>query len=103
MHVLIVQIHVKPEAVTAFKEAIEDNAANSRKEPGVVRFDVLQQVEDPTRFLLVEVYRTPADHASHRETPHYNRWREAVVDMMAEDRIGTKYVNLSPADEVWGA
>ena len=101
MHVLLVHLRVKPEFVEAFKEAILDNAQNSIQEAGVVRFDVLQQADDETRFTLVEVYRSAADHASHRETAHYLRWRDAVADMMAEPRQGIRYMNVFPPDDQW--
>jgi autoinducer 2-degrading protein len=91
MHIVHVFVHVKPDAIEAFKDATLDNARNSMQEPGVLRFDVLQQPDDPTRFLLVECYRAPADQVAHRETAHYLRWRDAVADMMAEPRAAVKY------------
>jgi quinol monooxygenase YgiN len=101
MIILIVQIHVKPGTVTAFEAATEDNAVNSRLEPGVVRFDVLRQHEDPTRFALVEVYRDQAAVAAHKTTAHYLRWRDGVADCMAEPRVGVAYSNVSPVDSAW--
>ncbi len=101
MHILLVHIHVKPEALEAFQRATLDNAQNSVQEPGVVRFDFLQQAEDPSRFTLVEVYRTPEDHARHRETAHYLRWRSTVEEMMAEPRQGIKYRAVFPTDAGW--
>ena len=101
MIILIVQIHVKADAVTAFEAATEDNAANSRLEPGVVRFDVLQEQQDATRFALVEVYRDQPAVAAHKTTAHYLRWRDAVADLMAELRVGVAYSNLSPSDSDW--
>lgn len=103
MHVLLVHLRVKPEFVDAFKAAIVENACGSLGEPGVVRFDVLQQSEDATRFTLVEVYRTQNDHALHRETAHYLKWRDAVADMMAEPRQGVRYQNVFPEDESWNS
>ena len=91
MQIVLVHVHVKPEFVQAFKEATIDNASNSVKEPGIARFDVIQQVEDPTHFILVEVYKTPNASGAHKETAHYNRWRNTVVGMMAEPRQGIKY------------
>ena len=91
MHIVHVSVHVKPDAVDAFEAATLDNARHSMQEPGVVRFDVLQQPDDPSRFLLVECYRAPADQLAHRETAHYLRWRDAVADMMAEPRAATKF------------
>jgi len=100
---LIVQVHahVKPEFVEAFRQATIENARESVKEPGVARFDVIQQVDDPTRFILVEVYRTPEAPAQHKETAHYQRWRDTVAEMMAEPRTSVKYANVFPADEGW--
>ncbi len=102
MYIVQVFVHVKPEYIDAFRAAVLDNAANSVQEPGIARFDVLQQLDDPQRFLLVEVYRTPEDQARHRETAHYARWRDTVADMMAEPRSAVKYGNAYPADEGWG-
>ena len=102
MHIVHVFIHVKPKFVEAFRAATLDNARNSAQEPGVARFDVLQQSDDPARFVLVEVYRTPDDPARHRETAHYLRWRAAVADMMAEPRVGIVYNAVFPDDSGWG-
>jgi quinol monooxygenase YgiN len=87
--------------VEAFKQASTDNARNSVQEAGIARFDVIQQAEDPTRFILVEVYKTSDAPAAHKETAHYARWRDTVADMMAEPRQGIKYTNIFPADENW--
>src|SRR5438876_1803866 len=101
---LIVQVYVqvKPEFVEAFREATVANARNSVQEAGIARFDVLQQSDDPTRFLLVEVYRTPEDTARHKETEHYKIWRDTVEEMMAEPRRSVKFTNVFPADAGWG-
>ena len=101
MQIVLVHVHVKPESVEAFKQATIENASNSVKEAGIARFDVIQQVDDPTRFILVEVYKTAEAPAAHKETAHYLRWRDTVVDMMAEPRQGVKYINLFPNDENW--
>lgn len=101
MHIVLVHVHVKPEVVEEFKRLTLDNASNSAKEPGVARFDFLQQAEDPTRFTLIEVYHTPQDQEAHRQTAHYLRWRDAVTDMMAETRYGVRYTNLFPDDSGW--
>ncbi len=101
MYIVHVHVHVKPEFVEAFKEITIENARNSVQEPGIARFDVIQQTDDPTRFVLVEVYRTPEDPAKHRETAHYNKWRELAEPMMAEPRTRVVYANLFPADEGW--
>ncbi len=92
MVVMLVYVHVKPECVEDFKAASIENAKNSLQEPGVVRFDVIQERDDPTRFVLIEVYRTPEDHPKHRETAHYLAWRDTVADMMAEPRSATHYI-----------
>ena len=101
MHILQVNVHVKADCIEAFKAATLANAEASRREPGVARFDVLQQQDDPTRFQFIEVYRSPEAHAAHRETAHYARWRDAAAAMMASPRTATKFSNLSPADEGW--
>jgi autoinducer 2-degrading protein len=99
--IIHVHVHVTPESVDGFKAASLANAEASRRETGVLRFDVVQEREDPTRFVLVEVYRSSEAHAAHRETAHYAAWRDAVNDMMAEPRKGVKYVNASPEDSGW--
>ena len=93
---LIVQVfvHVKPEFVEAFKVATLDNATNSVQEPGIARFDVLQQQDDPTRFTLIEAYRTDDAPAAHKATAHYARWRDTVEPMMAEPRTNVKYIDV---------
>jgi (4S)-4-hydroxy-5-phosphonooxypentane-2,3-dione isomerase len=101
MYIILVHIHIKAESMEEFKLATLDNAKNSVQETGVERFDVLQQSEDPTRFTLVEVYRSSDDHAKHRETAHYERWRDRVTDMMVDPRVGIKYSNVFPEDKDW--
>ena len=101
MHILHVHIHVKPECVEAFKAASAENARNSIREAGVARFDVIQQADDPTRFMLVEAYRSQEAHAAHRETRHYQTWKETVEPMMAEPRKPLKYINVFPLDADW--
>lgn len=101
MQIVHVHVHVKPEFVEAFKQATIENATNSVKEAGIAHFDIIQQVDDPTRFILVEVYKTPEASGAHKETAHYKRWRDAVMKMMAEPRQGIKYVNLFPDDSSW--
>jgi quinol monooxygenase YgiN len=101
MHILLVHIHVKPECLDAFEAATAKNASASRREPGVVRFDVLRQRDDPTRFVLVEVYRTPDAAAAHKITSHYLEWKDAVPPYMAGPRVGTTYFNMSPPDQDW--
>lgn len=101
MHIVLVHIAVKPEFLEEFKRATRDNAGNSVREEGILRFDVLQQKDDPCRFVLVEVYRRVEDQAAHRETAHYLRWRDTVAGMMAEPRVGVSYGNFYPADTGW--
>jgi quinol monooxygenase YgiN len=102
MFIVHVFVHVKDGQIEAFKSATVENASNSVKEPGVARFDIIQQMDDPTRFVLVEVYRTPDDPARHKETAHYQKWRDTVADMMAEPRSSIKYVNVFPDKQGWG-
>jgi (4S)-4-hydroxy-5-phosphonooxypentane-2,3-dione isomerase len=94
-----VHVHVKPESVEAFKQAILENARASIQEPGVLRFDVVQQAGDPARFLLVEIYRDAEAQAQHRATGHYQVWRNAVADMMETPRVGVQYISIFPGDE----
>lgn len=98
MLIVHVFVHVKPDRVEAFKAASRENARNSVQEPGIARFDVMQQQDDPTRFVLVEIYRTTEDPAKHKETDHYAKWRDAVEDMMAEPRTSVKYDNVFPGE-----
>ncbi len=101
MHIVLVHIHVKPEFIEAFKVASIENARNSLLEPGIARFDVIQQIDEPTNFELIEVYRTSGDPARHKETVHYNKWRELAEPMLAEPRTRTLYNNLFPVDLDW--
>lgn len=100
---LIVHVHarVKPEHIEAFKAATLENARQSVREPGIARFDVVQQMDDLTRFVLVEVYRTPDATAKHKETAHYAKWRDAVAPLMAEPRTSVKFGNVFPDDMEW--
>lgn len=99
MQIVLVHVHVKPEFVEDFKQATLENASNSVKETGIARFDVIQQADDPTKFILVEIYKTADASAAHKETAHYKRWRDTVAEMMAEPRQGIKYTNIFPANE----
>ena len=101
MQIALVHVHVKSDSVEAFIEATIANASNSVMEPGVARFDVIQQADDPTKFILVEVYKSAEASAAHKETPHYLRWRDMVAEMMAEPRQGIKYTNIFPEDADW--
>lgn len=100
---LIVHVHVsvRPEFIEAFKEATLENARQSVKEPGIARFDVIQRTDELSQFVLVEVYRTSEAPAQHKETPHYQVWRDKVAPMMAVPRTSIKYSNLFPSDADW--
>lgn len=101
MLVVHVFIKIKPECLDAFTEATIANATASRQEPGIARFDVVQQQDDPTRFVLVEAYRNADDPAAHKATEHYAAWRDTVATMMAGPRYSLKYNPIDPPDEVW--
>jgi quinol monooxygenase YgiN len=101
MLIIHVFVHVKEDAVYAFRAASLENARNSVREPGIARFDVVQQNDDPARFVLVEVYRSPEAPGLHKETSHYKAWRDAVEPMMAEPRYGIRYTNIFPDDAGW--
>lgn len=101
MVIVHVHVHVKPDRVEAFRAASVENAKESVREPGVARFDVVQQQNDPTRFILVEVYRSVNDPARHKETTHYQKWRDAVESMMAEPRSSVKFTNVFPEADGW--
>lgn len=98
MHIVHVHVHVKSEMIERFRAATIENARNSVLEPGVARFDVIQQRDDPARFVLIEIYLTPDDQLKHRETAHYLTWRDTVAPMMAEPRRATQYDAVFPAD-----
>ncbi len=101
MLIVHVFVHVKQEFVQAFRAASVENARNSVQEPGIARFDVVQQQDDPTRFVLVEVYRNADAPAAHKATAHYKTWRDAVEPMMAEPRASIKYENVFPDEAGW--
>jgi quinol monooxygenase YgiN len=101
MLIVVVNVHVVESGVEAFVAATLDNARASLEEPGIARFDVVQQQDDPTRFLLIEVYRTVDAPAAHKETAHYARWRDSVAPLMASPRFSHKYTNLAPPDAGW--
>lgn len=98
LHIVHVFVHVKPESIEAFRAATLENARASVEEPGIARFDVLQEEGAPTRFVLVEIYRTKEAPAAHKETAHYQKWRDTVADMMAEPRTAKRYANVYPGD-----
>lgn len=101
MYIVHVDIHVKPEYVEAFQAATVENARNSIQEPGITRFDLIQNNDDITNFVLVEVYRTPADADMHKQTAHYLKWRAIAAEMMATERTSVKYTNIFPDDSSW--
>jgi quinol monooxygenase YgiN len=102
MLVVQVRVHVKPEYIDAFRKATIANASQSVQEPGIARFDFIQQEDDPSRFVLVEVYRDAQAPAAHKETMHYQTWRDTVTVMMAEPRTSVKYHTVFPDDGGWG-
>ena len=101
MHIVHVHVKVKPEAVADFRRATIENARASVQEPGIARFDVVQQQDDETQFVLIEVYRTLDAAAAHKETAHYAKWRDTVASMMAEPRQSVKYNDVFPHPEDW--
>ena len=101
MVIVHVHVQVKPELVEAFLRATVANARSSILEPGIARFDVIQQADDPARFLLIEVYRTMEATAAHKQTAHYQAWRDAVAGMMAQPRTSVKYSAVFPPEEAW--
>src|SRR5947208_9828570 len=101
MLIVHVHVHVKPESIEAFREVSLENARKSVLEPGIARFDVLQRSDDPARFVLTEVYRTPEAPAQHKTTAHYVAWRDTVASMMAEPRTSVQFNNVFPDDERW--
>jgi quinol monooxygenase YgiN len=101
MFIVHVLANVKSDKIDEFRLATIENVRSSIKASGVARFDVIQQQDDPARFVPVEVYRTPDDAAKHKETKHYQKWRDAVADMMAQPRTSIKYNNIFPDDNGW--
>ncbi|MBN1900004.1 antibiotic biosynthesis monooxygenase [Candidatus Sumerlaeota bacterium] len=101
MFIVHVFVRAFEDHIENFKTATMENAQNSVKEPGIARFDVIQELEDPAKFILVEVYRTKEDAAKHKETDHYKKWRDTVAPMMAEPRSSIKYANIFPDENGW--
>jgi (4S)-4-hydroxy-5-phosphonooxypentane-2,3-dione isomerase len=101
MFIVVVQVHVVPDGIDAFERATLENARASLREPGIARFDVIRQQDDPQRYLLIEVYRNPDAPAAHKETAHYQKWRDTVAPLMASPRTSHKYDNLAPVDAGW--
>jgi autoinducer 2-degrading protein len=97
MNVTLVHMRVKPEYLDAFIEACRLNHEASIQEPGNLRFDLLQDPEDPTRFIFYEAYRTAEVAAAHKQTTHYAIWRDTVAEMMAEPRRGKRMNGLLPS------
>jgi quinol monooxygenase YgiN len=102
MIIVLVQVRVKPEFIESFREATVENALNSRKEPGIARFDVIENIDDASRFTLIEAYRSQEATSAHKETAHYAKWRDTVAGMMAEPRTSVKYRPVSPDAGQWG-
>ena len=101
MLIVHVHVHVRPESVANFRQATIENARSSVQESCIARFDFLEQQDDATRFVLIEVYRTPEAVAAHRETAHYAKWRDAVADMMAEPRQRATFNAVFPDPKDW--
>lgn len=101
MFIVHVHVKVKPEHLEVFKQATIENARSSVQEPGIARFDVIQQKDDPTRFVLVEVYRSVEATVAHKETAHYAAWRDRAEPLMAEPRTRVQYTNIFPGEEGW--
>ncbi len=101
MLIVHVHVHVKPESVADFRQATIENARASVQEPGIARFDVIQQQDDVSRFVLIEVYRSPEAASAHKETAHYAKWRDSVANMMAEPRYSVKYSTVFPEAQDW--
>ena len=100
LHVVLVHVHVQPHLVEAFRGATLANACESVKEPGVARFDVVQDTDTPTRFVMIEAYHGSEGAAAHKETAHYRKWRDTVASMLAEPRTSNKYLNVTE-DATW--
>ena len=98
MYIVHVSIHVKPDKVAEFEAATLENAKQSLKEPGIARFDLIRQVDDPTRFMLLEVYRAPEGHPKHKESAPYKRWQEIAEPLMVEPRTRVIYENVYPGN-----
>jgi (4S)-4-hydroxy-5-phosphonooxypentane-2,3-dione isomerase len=101
MQVVHVYVQVKPESIEAFRQATVENARNSVREPGIARFDVIQDVSNPAHFVLIEIYRDSGAATQHKTTAHYQKWRDIVAEMMAESRTSTHFRNIFPDDENW--
>jgi autoinducer 2-degrading protein len=96
MYIVHVHVKVKEDRINEFIEATKENAKNSEKEDGIVKFDLIQKIDEPSRFILIEVYRTDQDPRKHKDTAHYKNWRKKVENMMAEPRQSEKFLNIFP-------
>jgi (4S)-4-hydroxy-5-phosphonooxypentane-2,3-dione isomerase len=101
LFIIHVQVRVLPDAVETFRAATLANARGSVNEPGCARFDVVQDADDPTRFVLLEAYRSAEAREDHRKTAHYLAWRDAVAPLMAEPRSARTFTNVHPDDAGW--
>lgn len=101
MLIVVVHVHVVPDGIEAFERATLENARASLSEPGIARFDVIKRQDDPQRYLLIEVYRDENAPAAHKETAHYQKWRDTVAPLMASPRTSERYQNLAPPDAGW--
>ena len=101
MQIVHVHLKVKPEFIDQFIELTLDNASNSRQEPGNLRFDFFQQADDPTRFVLTEIYESEEAAGLHKDTAHYLRWRETAPDMLDEPRYAHRFNSLFPDESDW--
>ncbi|HVN71161.1 MAG TPA: antibiotic biosynthesis monooxygenase [Desulfomonilia bacterium] len=101
MVIVHVFIHVKQDKIESFRNASSENARNSVLEPGIARFDVIQQKDDPARFVLVEVYRSETATSEHKQTSHYKKWKDTIEAMMAEPRYSIRYTNIFPDDNAF--
>ncbi len=98
MQIVHVHVRVKPDKIQAFKMATIENAQNSIKEPGIARFDVVESQDEPVKFVLIEIYRTAEDSIRHKETAHYQKWKDTVAPMMAEQRTSYKFIPVFPME-----
>jgi quinol monooxygenase YgiN len=100
MYIVLVHVNVAKSEIDAFVEAVKENAMNSNLEPGVIKFDVVQQVDEPARFILIEMYKDENAAKLHKTSEHYLKWRDEVAGMMAEPRKGVQYNDIFIRNEV---
>lgn len=101
MLIYMVHVNVRDGDIQAFIKATTENAKKSINEPGIIRFDICQQDEDPKRFLMIEVYKDKDAVDAHKATSHYLKWRDAVEPMMADKRLGVRYKEIFPDISSW--